>query len=481
MPEMNRKIGVGVLWNLTSMLFSRGSSTVFTLFLARLLAPESFGLIAMMMIVLELAHHFVQSGLGQALIRSKVVTEEDLSTIFYANLGLSSLAYAALYLGAPYLADFYAQPQLTDLLRVMGLVVFFSAMKVVPVAILSRCMNFRSQMIAETIAVFVSGIIAVFFAWKGAGVWSLAIQSMATAALSAVLLWHATSWVPSPQFSIESFRRLFGFGANLLMIGTIRILVENSYVIVIARFFSAEVTGLYFLAKKVSQMISQQLSGAVQKAAFPAMATLQNDNAQLRRKYRQIIQVMMFMMAPVMALLAALAEPLFAVLIGDKWSGAIVYMQLLCIVATLYPLHSMNINVLNVKGRSDLVLKIGLLKNASSLCFLFVTLPYGVFWIVIGQVANSILSLIPNTYFTVRLIDYGIKQQVLDIAKPVVAAAVAGGATFFLVNFIHWPDILLLVAGGALGLAVFLVASRILGVEALKMLWAKRRSFFVKP
>jgi O-antigen/teichoic acid export membrane protein len=478
MHDMNRKISAGVLWNLVSMLLSRGSATIFMLFLARFLAPESFGLIAMMMIVLELAHHFVQSGLGQALIRSKVVSEEDLSTIFYANLGLSTLTYAGVYWCAPYLAEFYDQAQLIDMLRIMGLVVFFNAMKVVPLAILSRRMNFRLQMMAETTSVLISGVVAVIMAWQGAGVWSLVGQSMAMAACSALLLWYVSSWTPRLQFSLESFRRLFSFGANLLLIGTIRILVENSYVIVIGRFFSAEVTGLYFLARKVSQMIPQQLSGAVQKATFPAMATLQDDNVQLRCKYRQIIQLMMFMMAPIMALLAALAEPLFAVLLGDKWSGAVVYMQLLCIVATLYPLHAMNINVLNVKGRSDLVLKIGLLKNACSIFLLFVTLPYGVFWIVIGQVANSVLSLIPNTYFTVRLIDYGIKQQVLDIAKPVVAAAVAGGATFCLINFIQWSDIFLLVAGGALGVAVFLVASHILGVEALKMLLTKRRSLY---
>jgi O-antigen/teichoic acid export membrane protein len=473
MEQMNRKIGNGVAWNLISLLLSRGSSTIFTLFLARLLAPEAFGLIAMIMIVMELAQHFVQSGLGEALIRSKVASEADFSTIFHANLGLSALAYALLFMAAPWLADFYSQSALTDLLRVMGLVVFLNALKVVPTAMLSRQMNFRSQMVANTSGVLVSGLLAVFVAWQGGGVWSLVVQAMVNAGISALLLWYMTSWLPKLMFSGESFRRLFGFGVNLLAVGTIRILVQNSHVIAISRLFSAEVTGLYFFAKKVSQLISQQLSAAVQNATFPAMAKLQDDNAALRHKYRQIIQLMMFIIAPVMALLAALADPLFTAFLGEKWSGAVVYFQLLCVVATLYPLHSMNINVLKVKGRSDLVLKIGLLKNGMSLALLFAMIPFGVFWILVGQVANSFVSLIPNTYFTFRLIDYGVKQQILDIAKPVLAASLAGLSAYMVMEMADFSPLGLLLLGVFTGSVVFLVLSILIGVEAIKIFSSK--------
>ena len=473
MRNMNRKIGIGVAWNLASLLLSRGSSTIFTLFLARLLAPEAFGLIAMIMIVMELAQHLVQSGLGEALIRSKVVSEADFSTIFHANLGLSAVAYASLFMAAPSLAVFYSQSELTDLLRVMGLVVFLNALKVVPTAMLSRQMNFRSQMVANTSGVLVSGVLAVVVAWQGGGVWSLVVQSMANAGVSAFLIWYMASWLPKLMFSRESFRRLFGFGVNLLAIGAIRILVQNSQVIAIGRLFSAEVTGLYFFARKISQLISQQLSDAVQKATLPAMATLQDESVALRYKYRQIIQLMMFIIAPAMALLAALADPLFNAFLGEKWAGAISYLQLLCIVATLYPLHSMNINVLNVKGRSDLVLKIGLLKNAMSLGLLFATIPFGVFWIVVGQVVNSFISLIPNAYFTSRLINYGFRQQILDVVKPVLAAGVAGLSAYCVMETLDSPFVGLLLVGGVTGVAVFLLMSIIIGVEAMRMLLSK--------
>jgi len=476
MRDMNRQITIGVAWNLASLLLSRGSSTIFTLFLARLLVPEAFGLIAMMMIVMELAQHLVASGLGQALIRSKQVSDEDLSTIFYANLGLSILAYVALYAAAPLLADFYRQPELVNLLRVMGLIVFLNAMKVVPTAILSRQMNFRSQMMANTIAVLLSGIVAITLAWQGAGVWSLVVQSIVSSGIAALIIWFTSAWLPRLIFSIESFHRLFGFGVHLLAEGVMHILLQNAHVIAIGRLFSAEVTGLYFFANKVSSLVSKQLTGAVQSVTFPAMASLQDDNTALRHKYRQIIQVMMFIIAPVMALLAALAEPLFSVLLGDNWEGAVVYMQLLCIVATLYPLHSVNINILNVKGRSDLVLKIGLFKNATSLLLLFSAVPYGVFWIVVGQVVNSFLSLIPNTYFTVRLIDYGVKQQVLDIFKPVLAASIAGVSAYLVIQVIAWPEFALLPLSVGVGMAIFLLFSIAFDVEAIKLLMPKIRS-----
>ena len=475
MKQMNRKITIGVAWNLVSMLLTRVSSVIFMLFLARLLAPEAFGLIAMMMIVLELAQHLVKSGFGQALVRSKEVSDDDLSTIFYTNLGFSILAYSGLYMAAPLLADFYSQPELTGLLRMMGLVVFLNAMKVVPAAILSRAMNFRSQMMAEVTSVLLSGVVAVTLAWQGAGVWSLVAQGLVSAGVSTLMFAYAASWTPRWVFNTKSFRRLFGFGVNLIIEGTFRILVHNSQVIAIGRLFSAEVTGLYFFARKMSELISKQLSLSVRHATYPALATLQDDNALLRHKFRQIIQLMIFIIAPVMALLAALAEPLFAVMLGDKWSGAVVYMQLLCIVAILYPLHLMNINLLNVKGRSDLVLKIGLLKNAMSLMFLFAAIPFGVFWIVMGQVANAFLSLIPNTYFTMRLIDYGIKQQLMDVTKPLIAATVAGVATFFVIQLVEWPKLALLVLAGSAGMAIFLLGSVLLKVEALQMLWSKKR------
>lgn len=473
MQAMNRKIGVGVLWNLASLFLTRGASTIFMLFLARLLAPEAFGLVAMATVVFELANAFINSGLGAALIRSKTVSDADLNTVFYTNLGLSLAAYAAIFTGAPYIAAFYSQPELTALVQVMGLVVFINAAKIVQTAVLSRKMDFKTQMKANTLATVVSGILAVTAAYQGWGVWSLVVQMLSQASVSAAILWMAGNWRPAMQFSTESFSRLFAFGRNLLAEGLLSVAYQNSYILVIGRFFSAELTGLYFFAKKISNLISQQLTGAIQQATFPALSTLQDDNATLKHKYRQIMQLMMFLIAPIMMLLAALATPLIGLAFDVKWQGAVPYLQLLCVVGMIFPLHALNMNLLNVKGRSDLVLKVGLVKKTVNLAMLFLAIPYGVLGIVVSQVIATFLALIPNTYFSARLVGYSTVEQVKDVIKPIGAAVLAGAGAWSIAHTIAAHPLIVLIFSGLAGAGIYLLASIIIRAEGALMLWGK--------
>jgi O-antigen/teichoic acid export membrane protein len=477
MKAMNRQIGVGVLWNLAGLFMTRGASTLFMLFLARLLAPEAFGLVAMAAVVFELANIFINSGFGTALIRSKTVSDADLNTVFYTNLLLSGLVYAMLFLGAPYVAGFYSQPELTTLIQVMGLVVFINAAKVVQTAVLSREMDFKSQMKANALSVAVSGTLAVTAAWHGWGVWSLAVQMLSASLISGLVLWFVSQWRPALQFSGESFSRLFRFGRNLLAEGMLSVLYQNSYILVIGRFFSAEVTGLYFLAKKISNLVSQQLTVAVQQATFPALSTLQDDNEALRQKYRQIMQLMMFLISPIMALLAGLSPTFFVLLFDERWVTAVPYLQLLCVVGALYPVHALNVNLLNVKGRSDLVLKVGLVKKAVNLTLLFLAVPYGVFGIVVSQVIGTFLALIPNTYFSARLVGYSPLDQIKDVVKPLFSALVAGFGSWFFVGLVEGNSLLALIYGGFFGLTTYLVTSFFIRAEGGHLLLKK----FIRP
>jgi O-antigen/teichoic acid export membrane protein len=424
-------------------------------------------------VVFELASAFVNSGLGQALVRSKSVSETDLSTVFHTNLMLSGLAYVVLFLGASYVADFYAQPELTTLVQVMGLIVFINASKVVQMAILSRAMDFKSLMLANSFAALGSGVLAVSAAYFGWGVWSLVVMMLSQALISSLILWLASRWRPKLEFSTESFKRLFRFGRNLLAEGMLEIMFQNSYVLVIGRFFSAEITGLYFFAKKVSDLISQQLTGAVQQATFPALSTLQDDNEVLRYKYRQIMQLMMFLIAPIMALLAGLASPMFGLLFDERWQGAVPYLQLLCVVGALYPLHALNINLLNVKGRSDLVLKVGLIKKAVNITLLFAAIPFGVIGILASQVIGSLLALIPNTYYSARLVGYSLVAQVKDVIKPIFAAFVAAVAVWFIAGKNPAVSIALFFAAGSVGVLVYLFVSFVIRVEGVSLLLLK--------
>jgi lipopolysaccharide exporter len=426
MQGIDRKISVGVLWNLVSLFLSRGANTIFILLLAKFLTPEAFGLVAMATIMFEIAQAFVSSGLGAALIQSRTVSDLDLNTVFYTNLLLSVLAYVAIYFSAPYLAAFYGQPDLVILVRVMGVVVFINAVRVVQIAILSRNMDFKTQMKAQAIGVLVSGLVAIFAASKGLGVWSLVFQMLGSALVSALLLWLLSTWRPALMFSKTSFLRLFKFGRNLLIEGVLTAIFQNSYLLVIGRLFSAEVTGLYFFARKISNLISQQLTGAVQQASFPAISPLQDQNEELLFKYRNIMKMMAFLISPIMGLLAGLAPTLFELMFDPQWRGAVPYLQLLCLAGALYPVHALNVNLLMVKGRSDLVVKVGLVKKTISVVFLVAAIPYGVIGIVVGQVVASILALGPSTYFAKRLIGYTFGDQILDVAKALCLGLVAG-------------------------------------------------------
>ncbi len=477
MQGMNRKIGIGVLWNLGGLFISRGASMVFTLFLARFLAPQAFGLIAMMMVFFELASVLVESGMGQALIRSKEVSVSDLNTVFYANMCFSLLAYLMLYLGSPYVAGFYQQPELVLLVQITGFVVFFNALKVVQTAVLTRAMNFKMQMKANTLSAVGSGVIAVVAAYLGAGVWSLVAQLLSAAVISALFLWAASVWRPSLKFSRESFKRLFGFGLHLLIEGFLTVLFQNSYVLVIGRVFSAEITGLYFFARKISQLVSEQLTGAVQQATFPALATLQDNDEVLRHKYRRLIQLLMFIVAPIVLFLAAVAEPLFAILFDEKWKGAVLYLQLLSVMAVLFPLHAMNINLLNVKGRSDLVLRVGIIKKSVGLLMLLISIPFGVAGIIIGQVISSVLALIPNTYYSAKLINYGLKEQLLDAFKPVLVAFISAALSWWLATAITLHLLTNILTGLVSGSLVYLVGCWLIKAEGFVWIVGKSRLY----
>lgn len=481
MEGMNRKIGAGVLWNLASLFLTRGASTIFMLFLARMLVPEAFGLVAMATVVFELANAFVDSGLGAALIRSKNVSDVDLNTVFFTNLGLSLAAYVAIFAGAPYIGAFYSQPELATLVQVMGLVVFINAAKIVQSAVLSRKMDFRTQMKANTLATVVSGVLAVTAAFQGWGVWSLVVQMLSQATISTVILWLAGNWRPGLQISIESFFRLFAFGRNLLAEGLLQVAFLNSYIVVIGRFFSAELTGLYFFAQKLSNLISKQLTGAVQQATFPALATLQDDNETLKYKYRQIMQLTMFLIAPIMMLLAALASPLISLAFDEKWLGAVPYLQLLCVVGMIFPLHALNMNLLNVKGRSDLVFKVGLVKKGVNLTMLFLAIPYGVLGIVASQVIAAFLALVPNTYFSEKLVGYSLGEQIKDVIKPIGAAVLGGALAWWLADNIQTHPLITLILSGLLGSGFYILASFIVRVEGALMLWSQVSKRLQRP
>ncbi|MBJ7265757.1 lipopolysaccharide biosynthesis protein [Idiomarina abyssalis] len=473
MASLNRKIGIGTLWNFLELFLSKSATTFFTIFLATLLAPEDFGLIAIIAVVFELSGVLVNAGFTQALIRSKAVRDIELSTAFWGNLGIAVAIYLLVFLLSGQIAEFFGESILEPMVQVLGIGILINSFRIVQTAILSRRMNFRPQMIAVTTGTITSGLIAIAMAYNGFGVWSLVAQMLISQAVITGILWLSTRWVPSLSFEISAFRSLFDFGKFLVIANVLNVAFKNSYAVVIGKLFSPELTGLYYFATKISNIASQQLTGALQKSSFPALSTLQDDNIQLRHKYRQIIQLIMFVIAPIMLIFIGLAEQVFELLFDERWKDAVIYTQLLCLVGLLYPIHALNINVLMVKGRSDLNLKLSLLKKAIQISILVASIPFEVLGIVVGQVIGSFIALIPNSYYTSKLIHYSFRMQMMDVIKPVIAGTIASVAAWWAMQMEMPLLVISLLFAGTAGIVVYILVSVLLRAEGATMIWVK--------
>ncbi len=464
--SLRKKTTIGIVWNFTEQLAKKGVGVVITLLLARFLVPADFGLVAMMAVFLALATSLMDSGFRQALIRFQNAEQVDFNTAFYANLCLGLLAYIVLFAAAPSIAAFYEEPRLIILIRVSGLGVMINAFQVVQVALLSRALNFKAQLQASIPAGIISGIVAVFMAYTGFGVWALVVQMLLAAFITTVLLWVFQGWRPTRSFSYQSLGSMYNFGYKLFLSGLLDTVFKNLYVIVIAKIFAASVAGHYFFAKKIVDVVTGQLVGSIQRVTYPALSTLQDDSQRLKAGYRKVISVSTFLLFPAMLMLAALAEPLFIFLLPDKWLMAATYLQFLCIAGVLYPLHAINLNILQVKGRSDLFFYLEIIKKVMAISILAMSYRYGVIGILIGQIIGSVLAYIPNSYFSYKLINYSVREQMADFMPGLMLSGVVALSIYGASHLIHWPAIVKLTILGVLASGSYLAGSHALKLEA---------------
>ena len=440
-----------------------------TLVLAYFLAPEDFGLVAMMTVFLAIANALMDSGFKQALIRIKNARQADFNTGFFANLVLSLLAYVLLFISAPLIAGFYEQPQLVELIRIAALSVIINAFQVVHLARLSREMNFKAQFKAALPASAMSAVVAVTMAYFGYGVWALVGQMLAASFFITLLLTLQSRWRPSREVSLASLGGMYSFGYKLFLSALLDTVFKNLYVIVIAKLFSASVAGLYFFADRIREIVVFQLVFAIQNVTLPALATLQDDNGRLKAGFRNVIAVTTFLLFPVMVFLAALAEPLFHLLLPEKWWTSASYLQLMCLAGLLVPLHAINLNILQVKGRSDLFLLLEVIKKTMLVVILLISYRFGVIGILIGQIVSSVLAYLPNSYFSKRLIDYSLREQLADFLPGLLVAVVIGLGMFYLQARLDWHELVTLLVLGGTGIVLYLLVTHVFGLQASQL------------
>jgi len=422
--------------------------------LARLLDPSAFGLIGMLAIFIAISQSIIDSGFGNALIRKKDCSNEDFSTVFYFNIIVSFFLYGLLYISAPYIAKFYNQPLLILLLRVLGLGIILNAFGLIQRVIFTKNVNFKAQTQVSFVASILSGLTAVYFAYSGYGVWALVILTLTRFGLISLFFWIKSSWRPVAVFSKLSFFEMFGFGSKLLLSGLLHTVFVNLNQLVIGKFFSPEILGYYSKAEEFKNLPSQNLNNVISRVSFPMLARLQDDQQELFNSYVLIIRNTMFISFLFLLGLSAIAENLILLLLGQSWIKSAVYLQLLCFIGMLYPLHSLNLNMLKVKGRSDLFLRLEVIKKFMAIPILVFGVLFGIEILIIGAFINSCISFYLNSFWSGRLIGYTWKAQLNDVFPSFYFAIVVSVPVFVLGKF--------LISSPLIGLSVQIICALIL-------------------
>jgi len=468
--SLRKQATSGLIWTFTQQFGNQLIGFVVSMILARILLPEEFGLIGMIAIFLAVGKSLLDAGLTQSLIRSQNLDQEDFSTVFYFNLAASILIYIAIYLSAPLIANFYDQQILINIIRLFCITFIITAFSSVQMARLTKKMDFKTQTLIGLPSTIVGGIVGVTMAFMDYGVWSLVWSSLVSSFLGTLQLWIYSKWTPSLVFNIKKFKDHFNYGYKLTLSGLLNTIFNNIYLIIIGKFFSPAQVGFYTRAVTMKQLPVDNISSALNKVTFPLFASIQDDNIRLKRVYKQLMQMVVFIIAPILIFLGVLAEPTFRLLFTEKWLPAVPYFQILCVTGILNPIHAYNLNILKVKGRSDLFLKLEVIKKINIVITIVFALQFGIIALLYGQIFISLVAFFINTHFTGKFINYTTWQQSKDIIPIILLSALSGGAIFILDYYLklhNQMDIIRILGGSIVGLLVYLPLAQILRFNSL--------------
>lgn len=456
--NLRQKTKSGLLWSSVERFSNQGVQFFFSIILARLLSPSDYGIVAMVVIFFAIAQTFVDSGFSSAIVRKKDRTEADLSTCFYFNILVGFGFYILLFLCSPFIAEFYDQPILSPIVKISGLNVLINSLCIVQQAQFTIRIDFKTQAKVTLTSTVISGIIGILMAYLGYGVWALVWQGVTGSFIRMLLLWIFSKWRPRESFSKDSFHYLFGYGSKLLASGLLDTTYNNIYPIVIGKFYSPAQLGNFSRAQGWASLPSSNITGILQRVTFPVLTEMQDDDERLATNYRKLLRMSAFVVFPLMMLLAAVASPLVRVVITSKWDACVPYLQIICFAMMWYPIHAINLNLLQVKGRSDLFLRLEIIKKVVGVSVMCVTIPLGVKAMCYGMIFNSVNALLINTYYTGKLINVGFIVQMRDLL-PIVFISLLMGACAYASTWLFSTEWIKLFVAVVIGGIIYLVLS----------------------
>lgn len=432
MSSLKQQTVSGITWSFIGTVADRSIGFVVGIILARLLTPQEYGLVGIVAVFIVLTEPFIDSGFSNALIRKKDCTQTDFSTVFYFNFLVGILVYVALFFAAPLISNFFNEPQLTKITRVVGLIVLIDAATIIQTTILTKQINFKRQTLISVTSTVCSGALGIYLAYTGHGVWSLVYRTLAHHFVTSALLWATNRWKPVAEFSKTSFREMFRFGSSLLISAIIDKLYFNIYNFIIAKFFSPRDLGLYSRANMFKNMVAFTIGDIFGKISFPVLSSVQDEPERLMANYKKLLTSASFITLILLISIAASAKSLVLALIGDQWTDSIIYLQLLCFVGIFYPLHAMTRTLLFVHGKSKMFLNLQVITKLLTVPAIIVGIFLGIIPLLIGMIAAGIIEYLMKAYYSGRIAGYPLMEQLKNILPGFTLALFIGGCLLLL-------------------------------------------------
>lgn len=467
--NIKKKVISGLVWKFMERGGVQVIQFIVSMILARILLPQEYGTVALITVFISIANVFIEVGLTTALIQKKNVDDVECSSVFYFNLLISIFLYFILYFLSEGIAKFYYQPILSPIFKIQSLTLIIGVFSGIQNVILTRKMEFKKSFYRNLSGVFAYAIVGVVLACSGFGVWSLVFAQLSSSLIGAIVLWITVKWRPKKVFSFDKIRSLFQFGSKMLYSGLLFSIFNNVYSVVIGRLYDGAMLGYYNRAQNIPTMIVNNINETIAGVMFPTLASYQNDKTQLKNILRRSMVTSCFIIFPIMFGLATVAEPLTIILFTEKWIHSVPFMKIICIAFAFQPINTANLQAISAIGRSDIYLKLEIKKKIVIIIVLLITIPYGVYVMIIGSAITSIISVIINAWPNRKLLNYTLKEQLIDIL-PSLTLSIVMSLIVSLIGLIQLNIWISLILQVSIGIIIYLLGAYMLNLECFSYL-----------
>lgn len=465
--SMRKKALSNIMWRFAERCGAQGVSFVVSIVLARLLTPDVYGTVALVTVITTIMQVFVDSGLGSALIQKKEADDLEFSTVFYCNFSICIILYIIMFFSAPYIANFYYMPDLTALIRVISLTLIISGVKNVQQAYVSRNLMFKKFFYSTVGGTIFSAILGIAMAYTGYGAWALVAQQLSNAAIDTLILWITVPWRPKKMFSFTKLRGLFAYGWKLLISALIDTVYNNMRQLIIGKFYSSSDLAFYNKGRQFPNLIVTNINVSIDSVLLPVMSQNQDNTKRVKDMTRKAIRTSSYVMWPLMTGLAIIAEPLIILVLTDKWLPCVPYLRIFCFTYALWPIHTANLNAIKAMGRSDLFLKLEIIKKIIGIFSIIVTLPFGVFAIALGYMTTGPMGAIINAFPNEKMLNYSFKEQFIDLLPFIFMSGIMG-ICIWPIQYLAVPGIITIILQVVLGGIIYMVESKVFHIDVFE-------------